>query len=144
MLFIFISPQFLINHQDRSMYLSHEPTSVRSRLLPWTRLTFIFMCSTECCSARTFMRSGPNFWRIYGNQPCNRRPRLIALPATFPTSYVWLLSTLLTVDLNRGDCILQGSLVQFQLQEIDMQLVICSSKAQFVLKGLTLVVDFFN
>ena len=38
------------------------------------------------------------FSRLLGNQPADQRPHLIALLATFPTAYLWLLSNLLTVD----------------------------------------------
>ncbi len=50
------------------------------------------------------------FRRVFGNQPREIRPRLIALTATFPNLYVQLLLALLTIDLSIGDCILRGML----------------------------------
>ncbi len=117
----------------RLMSLLHAPTSIRSRWLPWTRPTF--MCSTEHPSAKIFVCPGLIFLHIYGNRPRNWRPQLITPTAKFPTSNFWLQSKMLTVGLNMGGCILWGSLLQFQQQEIDLQLVICSSKAQFILNG---------
>jgi superfamily II DNA helicase RecQ len=84
------------------------------------------------------------FCRVDGNQPANRRPRLIALSATFPTSYLCLLSTLLTVNFTIGNCILRGSPCDFCQCEIEMKLEVCSSKVQFVLKGLSMVTDFLQ
>ena len=62
------------------------------------------------------------FWHVYGNQPQVKRPPLLALSATFPTSYIRLLSTLLSVDLSIGHCIRQGTPIKFCQQEINMQL----------------------
>jgi hypothetical protein len=62
----------------------------------------------------------------------------------FPSSCVWLLPTLLTIDLSLGNCIVQGSAWEFCQQEIVLKLVSCSNKAQLVAKGLMLVVDFLH
>ncbi len=84
------------------------------------------------------------FRQIYSNQPCKIRPRLIMFTATFPSSYVWLLSTLLTVDLSMDDCIRQVSAQEFCQWETVMKLRMCSNQWQFVAKGLTLVADFLH
>ncbi len=84
------------------------------------------------------------FRRIYGNQPRNEQPRLIAMTATFPRSYLEILSSLLMVNFSISNCIPSGTHVEFQQREIEMKLEMCSKKTQFVLKGLTLVADFLQ
>jgi superfamily II DNA/RNA helicase len=84
------------------------------------------------------------FRRIYGNQPRNKQPWLIAMTATFLRSYLEILSSLLTVNFSISNCILRGTSVEFQQREIEMKFKICLKKAQFVAKGLTLVADFFQ
>jgi superfamily II DNA helicase RecQ len=84
------------------------------------------------------------FRKVYGNQPRDLRPRLIALTATFPTTYNALLSTLLTVDMSIGDCVVRGSPEDFRQQEISMKMDICSKKSQFVSKGLVIVAEFLQ
>jgi len=62
------------------------------------------------------------FGQIHGNQPLAKRPRLTALSTTFPTPYyIRLPSTLLTVDLSIGNCILWGFSINFR--QIDKHLV---------------------
>ena len=79
------------------------------------------------------------FGHIHGNQPRVKRPRLIALSATFPTHYyIRLLSTLLTVDLSIGNCILRGFSIELCQREIDMHLVsyLFEQKSQYVAGGI--------
>ncbi len=84
------------------------------------------------------------FQRVHGNQPIDRQPRLIALTATFTRSYVPMLSNLMTVDFSISQCILRGSILEFQQPEIKMRLEMCSAKAQFVGKGLSHVAEFLQ
>ncbi len=69
---------------------------------------------------------------------------MIALSATFPTSYLRLLSHLLTVDVTPANCVLRGSPQDFCQREIDMKLEICAKKAIFVSKGLAMVTRFLE
>ncbi len=66
------------------------------------------------------------------------------LTATFLSSYLPMLSTLLTVDLSIFNCILRGSTIEFQQRKIEMRFEICSKKAQFVGKGLLQVAEFLQ
>ncbi len=84
------------------------------------------------------------FMRVFGNQSADWRPWLIALSATFSTSYICILSSLLTVDFTIGNCILRGLPIKFHQHKLEMKLELCSSKAQFVLKGLLMVTDFLQ
>ncbi len=93
----------------------------------------------DICALRDYY-----FGCIQCNQLHNFHPRLFTLTAMFPGSYVRLLLTLLTIDLNIGDCIVRGSSLKFHQQEINMHLVICSNKAPFVGKGLMLDTDFLD
>ncbi len=142
-LFIFLSPQFLINHNDA---LGVFVTCAQERTLWLIAMDKVHIhvqhgssFREEICALRFKF-----FRRIYGNQPRNEQPRLIAMMAKFPRSYLEILSSLLTVDFSISNCILRGTSVEFQQQEIEMKLEMCSKKAQFVLKRLTLVVDFLQ
>ncbi len=84
------------------------------------------------------------FQRVYGNQPSDRQPWLIAFTATFPSSYVPMLSNLMTVDFSISQCILRGSILEFQQHKIEMRLEMCSAKAQFIGKGLSHVAEFLQ
>jgi hypothetical protein len=117
-LFGLLSPQFLINHPNT---LGVFIMCAQERMLLWLIAideVHIFVqhglsFHEEICALRV------KFFQLkYGNQPSNQRPRLIALTATFPTSYLHHLSSLLPV-------------VEFLDREIDMKLEICSKKAQF-------------
>ncbi len=130
---------WLIIKTHRMFSLSVQ-MSVRFAWLPWMRP--IFMCSIECRSEKTFVRSEPKILTCIWQSTASWTFTSIALSATFPTSYICLLSTLLTVNLNIGHCILRGTPIEFRQQEIHMQLVICFSKSQFFAKGLMLIADF--
>jgi len=126
--FIFLSPQFLIG-----VFVScaHKRT----------------LCVIAMDEAHIHVQHGTSFRKdiralrieffrkVYGNQPRDLRPWLIALTATFPTTYVALLSTLLTVNMSIGDCVVWGSPEDFRQQEISMKMGICSKKSQFVSTG---------
>jgi hypothetical protein len=142
-LFVFLLPQFLINHPDKlSIFVTcaHECTL---RLIAMEEVHIHMQHGLSfheeiCALCVKFFR------RIHGNQPRDQSPRLIAPLATFPTSYLWLLLSLLTVDLCISNCILRRTVVEFCQQEFDIKLELCSKKAQFVLKGLSLVADFLQ
>ncbi len=84
------------------------------------------------------------FRQVFGNQPANWCPWLIVLSATFPLSYLCILSSLLTVNFTIGDCVLRGSPIDFRQCKIEMKLELCSNKGQFVLKGLSMVTEFLQ
>jgi len=112
--FILLSPQFLflINHRDAlDIFVScaHERT-LTLRVIAMDEAHIHVQHGTsfreDICALRIKF-----FRKVYGNQPRDLRPRLIALMATFPTTYVALLSTLLTVDMSIGDCVVRDSAI---------------------------------
>jgi superfamily II DNA helicase RecQ len=141
--FIFLSPQFLINHPDaRGVFIecSHRAT----------------LCVVALDEAQIHVQHGTSFRskiralqvqifaKIFGNQPRMKRPRLIVMMATMPTSYLAPLCRLLMIRLLSGDLILRGSENDFEQREIEMRTFICSMKGQFVSKGLTLLAEFIR
>ncbi len=140
---VFLSPQFLINHRDA---LDVFVACAQERTL----------CVIAMDEAHIHVQHGTSFHddicalrvdfsqRVLCNQPREIRLRLIALTATFLSSYVQLLSALLTVDLPIGDCVLRGRPEDCRHCEIEMKIEICLKKAQFVAKGLTVVAAFFQ
>ena len=111
--FIFLSPQFLNNHRDtlnKFVSCAHKWTL---RVIAMDEDHIHVQHGTsfreDICALRIKF-----FRKVYGNQPRDLRPRLIALMATFPTTYVALLSTLLTVDMSIGDCVVRGSPEDFR------------------------------
>ena len=72
------------------------------------------------------------------------RPRLIVLTATMPTSYLPHLCRLLTVSSFQGECIVRGSLRDFDQRKIEMETFIFSAKGLYVSKGLTLVSEYLR
>jgi hypothetical protein len=70
------------------------------------------------------------------------RPRLVALTATMPNSYLPLLTQLLTISLFSGDSLIRGSSIDFSQCQIEMRSYITSNKGQYVSKGLSLVAKF--
>jgi superfamily II DNA helicase RecQ len=96
-LFIFLSPQFLVHHRNT---LDIFLICARERTLRLIAIDEAHIHVQHGTSFRDDIRAlrAEFFIQVYGNQPSVRRPRLIALSATFPTSYLRLLSNLLTVD----------------------------------------------
>ncbi len=141
MLFIFILPQFLINHPKAlSVFLTctHNCTLLLIAMDEvHIHVQHGLLFHEEICALCIKI-----FRLIYGNQPRELQPRPIALTGTFPRSYLQILSSLVTVDLSILDCILRGTSLDFQQREIEMKLDICSKKAQFITKGLNMVADF--
>ncbi len=72
------------------------------------------------------------------------RPCLIALTATMPTSYLPLLSKLLTINSFSGNSLIRDTQNEFAKCKINMQTHITSSKGQYLSKGLTLVSHFIQ
>ena len=141
--FVFLSPQFLINHRDA---LNVFVTCAHN----WTlRVIAMDEAHIHVQHGTSFRKEIRALWieffkKIFGNQPRDLRPRMIALTATLPTTYVGLLSNLLIVDMSIGDCVLRGSPEDFRQREITMKMNICSKKAQFVSKGLVVVAEFLQ
>jgi superfamily II DNA helicase RecQ len=142
-LFIFISPQFLIHHPDA---LGVFVTCTQERTLRLIAMDEVHIhvqhgssFHQEICALRIEF-----FHSVYSNQPCKLQPWLIAMTATFPRSYLAILSSLLTVNFSIPGCILSGTSDKFHQQEIKMKLEMCSKRAQSVSKGLTLVADFLQ
>jgi len=143
MLFLFLSPQFLVNHHDT---LNDLVTCARERTLRVIAMDEAHVHVQHGTSFRDDIRAlRVEFSRqIYGNKLSDRRPHLIALSATFPTSYICLLSNLLTVDFNIDNCILRGSEQEFSQREIEMKLEVCGQKSVFISKGLSMVTEFLD
>ena len=142
-LFVFLSPQFLVHHRNT---LDIFVICAGERTLRLIAMDEAHIHVQHGTSFRDDIRAlrAEFFVKVYGNQPILRRPRLIALSATFPTSYVRLLSHLLTVDLTPAKCILRGCPAEFCQREIEMKLEMCGKKAIFVSKGLTMVANFLE
>ncbi len=105
---MFLSTQFLINHCNA---LDVFVTCAQERTLCLIAMDEAHIHVQHGTSFRDDIRAlrAEFFSRVFANQPADRRPRLIALSATFPSSYLWLLSTLLTVDFTINNCVLRGS-----------------------------------
>jgi hypothetical protein len=143
MLIIFLSPQFLMNHQNA---LDIFVTCAQEHTL----------CLIAMDEAHIHVQHGTSFRdnihalrveffrQVFGNQPVNRRLLSIVLSATFPSSYLRFLSSLLTVNLTIGDCVLMGSPIDFRQCKIEMKFELCSNKGHFVSKGLSMVTDFLQ
>jgi hypothetical protein len=142
-LFIFLSPQLLMNQQNTLDVLA---MCAQERTL----------CLIEMDEAHIYVQHGISFRddiralcinffrRVFGNQPANQRPQLIVLSTTFILSYLCMLSGLLTVNVTIDDCVLRGSPIDFRQRKIEMKLEVCSNKGQFVSKDLLMVTDFLQ
>ena len=142
-LFLFLSPQFFVNHRDSLDVFVKCTQKGILRLIAMDEAHIHVQHGTSfrddiCALHVEFFR------RIYGNQPSYRRPRLIALSATFPTSYLWLLSSLLTVDFTIDNCVLKGPEQEFSQREIEMKLEVCGQKSVFISKELSMVTEFLD
>ena len=139
----FLSLQFLVHHRNT---LDIFLTCARERTLCLIAMDKAHIHVQHGTSFRDNIHAlrAEFFTQVYGNQLSVRRPRLIALSAMFPTSYLWLLSNLLTVNLTPDNCILRGSPQEFFQREIVMKLEMCAKKAIFVSKGLTMVTNFLE
>lgn len=143
-LFVFLSPQFLINHPDaRDVFIecSHRATL---RVVALDEAHIHVQHGTSFRSEIRALQSN-FFGKIFGNQPdSTMKPRLIVMTATMPTSYLPPLCRLLTIPLLSGESILRGTKDDFEQREIEMQTNICYVKGQFVSKGLTKIAEFIQ
>ncbi len=142
-MFIFLSPQFLVNHSDaREIFIecSHRIT-LRVIALNEVHIHVQHRTSfhSEMCALKAIF-----FSKIFGNQLAMEQPQLIALTATMHDSYLPLLSHLLTINSFTGNAPICGSLNKFAQHKIEMQSYITSSKGQYVLKGLLIVPKFLQ
>ena len=141
--FIFVSPQFLINHpKAREVFIkcSHRTT------LRVIALDEVHIHVQHGTSFRSEIRALQVlfFSKIFCEQLPTVQPRLIVLTATMPTSYLPHLCRLLTVSSFQGESIVRGSPREFDQRDIEMQTYICSAKGLYVSKGLTLVSEFLR
>jgi superfamily II DNA helicase RecQ len=86
-LFIFLSPQFLVHHRSA---MDIFVTCARERtlcLIVMDEAHIHIQHGTSFCDNICALRA-KFFTQVYGNQSSDRRPRLIALSATFPASYL--------------------------------------------------------
>jgi superfamily II DNA helicase RecQ len=134
--FIFLSPQFLINHTDaRDVFIacSHRAT------LRVVAIDEAHVHVQHGTSFRSEIRALQTmfFAKLFGNQlEAMMRKRLIVLTATLPTNYLPPLCHLLTIPLLSDDSILRGSTNEFEQREID--------KGQFISRGLTMIAEFIR
>ena len=125
--FVFLSPQFLINHRDAldvSIACAHDRTL---RVIVMDEAHIHVQHGTSFHEEIRALRI-EFFKKIFGNQPRDLHLRMIAL----------------TVNMSIGDCVLRGSPEDFRQREITMKMNICSKKAQFVSKGLVVVAEFLQ
>jgi len=106
--FIFLSPQFLINHPEArnvSIENSHR-TTLRVIALDEAHIHVQHRTSfrSEIRALQVLL-----FARIFCEQSLMMRPWLIVLTATMPTSYLPHLCQLLTVSSFQGESIVRGS-----------------------------------
>jgi hypothetical protein len=115
--FIFLSPQFLINHPEaRGVFIkcSHRTTLLVVALdEAHIHVQHGTSFRSKICELQVLY-----FAKIFENQPRMKRPRLIVMTATFPTLYLPPLCQLLTIPLLTADFILRGSEIEFQQREI--------------------------
>jgi hypothetical protein len=142
--FIFLSPQFLINHPDaRDVFIacSHCAT------LPVVAIdeAHIHVQHGTLFRSEIHALQSMFFAKIFGNQPERMmRPRLIIMTEMLPTNYLPPLCRLLSIPLLSGDLIARGSANDFKQREIEMWTYICSLKGQFVSRGLTMIAEFIR
>jgi superfamily II DNA helicase RecQ len=141
--FIFMSPQFLINHPEaREVFIecSHR-TTIRVIVLDEVHIHVQHGTSfrSEIRALQVLF-----FSKIFREQLPMMRPRLIVLTATMPTFYLPHLCRLFTVSSFQGKSIVRGSPRDFDQREIEMQMYICSAKGLYVSKGLTLASEFLR
>jgi superfamily II DNA helicase RecQ len=120
-LFLFLSLQFLIHHPKA---LGVFVTCAPERTLQLIAMDEVHIHVQHGSSFRKeiWALCVEFFQRLYGNQPRDKQPRLIAHTATFPRSYLPILLTLLTVNLSISECILWGTSVEFQQRKIEMKI----------------------
>jgi superfamily II DNA/RNA helicase len=82
--------------------------------------------------------------KIFGNQPDTKGQRLLALTATMPTTYLPLLSTVLTIYSFYADSLIRGTLEEFLQRKIDIQTIIIGNKGQYGAKGVPYVAKFLE
>ena len=86
-LFMFLSPQFIINHPDaREVFIDCSNRTT----LPVVALNEAYIHVQHRMSFRSKIRALQTlfFSKIFGNRPESERPRLIMLMATMPTDYL--------------------------------------------------------
>jgi superfamily II DNA helicase RecQ len=136
--FLFLSPQFLINHSDaRKIFIKcSHCTTLRVVALDKAHSHVQHGTSfrSEICALQALFCS-----KIFGNHLAMIQPRLVALTATMPNSYLPLFSQLLTISLFSGDSLICGSSIDFSQCQIEMRSYITSNKGHYVLKSLSLV-----
>jgi superfamily II DNA helicase RecQ len=141
--FLFLSPQFLINHSDaREIFIKcSHCTTLRVFALDEAHIHVQHGTSfhSEICTLKALF-----FSKIFGNRPAMIRPRLVALTVTMPDSYLPLLSQLLTISSFSRDSLICGSSIDFSQCQIEMRSYITSNKGQYVSKGLSLVAKFLQ
>ena len=141
--FIFVLPQFLINHPEaREVFIEcSHCTTLRVIALDEVHIHVQHRTSfhSEIRALQVLF-----FPKIFREQLPTVRSRLIILTATMPTSYLPHLCRLLTVSSFQGESIVRGSPREVDQRDIEMQTYICSAKGLYVSKGLTLVSEFLR
>jgi hypothetical protein len=143
-IFIFLSPQFLINHADAHEVIiecSHQEITLRVVAIDEAHIQFHHGTSFHS-KIRALQEA--IFQKIFRDEPQNKQPRLIALTDTMPINYLPLLSIFLTISLFCGDLLAHGTPDTFPQHEFEILFHICSSKGQYISKGLTLVSKFLQ
>ncbi len=140
-MFIFLSTQFIINHSnacDVFIECSHRTTL---HVLALDEVHFHVQHRMLFCR---FVHSKPFFCKNIWEPTAHDETHLIALTATMPTSYLPLLSKLLTINSFSGDSLVRLTQNKFAQQEIEIWSYVASNKGQYISKGLTLVSQFLR
>lgn len=136
--FVFLSPQFLVNHQDALAVFLHCAAERTLRLVvedeAHLKVQHGMSFRGEIRQLRTIF-----YRKVF--DPMNRRnwPKTIFLTGTLPTDYIADLTTLTTIPFP-PECILRGSRESFSQREIMIRQTV-TNKGDFVKKGLAEVVQ---
>jgi hypothetical protein len=126
-MFIFLSPQFLVNHAGaRDIFIQCSRCTTLG-LIALDKMHIHIQHGMMFCSKIRALRV-IFFAKIFGNEPPMNRPSMIALTATMLKSYLPLLSHLLTINSFVGDSLICSTPIEFFQCKIEMQSYITSSK----------------
>ena len=138
-IFVFLSPQFLVNHRDAlSVFLE----AARKRTLRLVALDEVHLHVQHGTSFRAEIRELRDvFFRpVFDRSAKADHPYVIAQTGTFPADYVADLTALTTVPF-LPENVLRGSAKEFERREISIHLHICNP-GDYVKRGLTEAVEF--
>ena len=135
--FVFLSPQFLVNHQDALDVFVHCAVGRTLRVVVEDE---VHLKVQHGMSFRGEIRELRNIFYRKVFDPANRRdwPKSIFMTGTLPSDYIADITTLTTIPFP-PECILRGSRESFSQREIKIRQTV-TNRGDFVKNGLTEVV----